>query len=106
MRKYALYQGDKFIMTGTTAEIAEAQNIKKETVAYYRTNKYKERLKLIKSNNSKIVIPLENLEDGEVRLTRGICFADRGPSCKILIRKDCNNCKFFKTQEEYEEEGV
>lgn len=30
------------------------------------------------------------------------CFADLGGRCKALIKKDCDNCNFYKTQERFE----
>lgn len=31
------------------------------------------------------------------------CFADRDDWCSILLTKDCQNCKFFKTEAEFKE---
>lgn len=30
-----------------------------------------------------------------------ICVFDKGKQCSILTRKECVNCSFFKTEEEY-----
>ncbi|OLS02908.1 hypothetical protein [Tissierella creatinophila] len=31
------------------------------------------------------------------------CFAEYGEECKILMEKDCYECSFYKTKEQYEE---
>lgn len=36
-----------------------------------------------------------------------MCFADKGVSkCSVLTSKDCNNCRFYKTVEQYIEDRL
>lgn len=42
-REFAVYRGDKFIMTGTKQEIAKTLNITIGTVNFYLSNAYEKR---------------------------------------------------------------
>ena len=65
MTEYALYKGDELLHIGTAEEIAEKQGVKRETVTFYATNSYKERLKKrgILDGNVLIAIKLEDEDD-------------------------------------------
>ena len=43
--EYAMYKGDELLAMGTKEEICEQLGIKRQTLDYYRTNAYKERVK-------------------------------------------------------------
>ncbi|EOU1489373.1 hypothetical protein VOH95_002629 [Clostridium perfringens] len=61
MKVYALYKGEKLLSMGTIFQIAQDLNVQVRTVKYYGTDAYKRKLaKRKKSNNSKILIELED----------------------------------------------
>ncbi|EPZ9216517.1 hypothetical protein JVI29_002911 [Clostridium perfringens] len=61
MKVYALYKGEKLLSMGTIFQIAQELNVQVRTVKYYGTDAYKRKLaKRKKSNNSKILIELED----------------------------------------------
>ena len=45
VKEYALYKGENILSIGTIAEIAKELGVKKETIAYYKTPAYKNKLK-------------------------------------------------------------
>lgn len=45
MKEYALYKGDDILAIGTIAEIAKELGVKKNTIAYYKTQAYQNRLR-------------------------------------------------------------
>ena len=53
---YALYKGDTFLDLGTVPELARYLKVKKETIRFYNSKRYKQRKD---SNNSYIVIKVE-----------------------------------------------
>ena len=60
MKEYALYKGDNLLCIGTAKEIAKEQNVLVDTVMFYGTPTYKNRVKKRKNNrNSRILIELE-----------------------------------------------
>lgn len=65
MKEYALYKGDELLAIGTIPEIAKELGLKKDTVAYYKTQAYQNRLKRRNALNGNVRI-LISLEDEEV----------------------------------------
>lgn len=65
MREYALYKGDEILSIGTIPEIAKELGVKRDTVAYYKTQAYQNRLKRRNAlnGNVRILIPLD--DEGE-----------------------------------------
>ncbi|MGJ0847463.1 hypothetical protein ACR77J_12300 [Tissierella praeacuta] len=65
MREYAFYKGDEILSIGTIPEIAEKLGVKRDTVAYYKTQAYQNRLKRRNAlnGNVRILIPLD--DEGE-----------------------------------------
>ena len=59
--EYALYKGEDLLEIGTIKEIAKAQNIKVETVKFYKVKSYLKRLKnnSNKGYNAKVLIALD-----------------------------------------------
>lgn len=45
MKEYALYKGDDILAIGTIPEIAKEMGVKRDTIAYYKTQAYQNRLK-------------------------------------------------------------
>lgn len=61
---YALYKGEELLSMGTIFQIAQDLNIKVSTVKYYGTDSYKKKLaKRKRSNNSKKLVNLDDVED-------------------------------------------
>lgn len=61
---YALYKGEELLSMGTIFQIAQDLNVQVRTVKYYGTDAYKRKLaKRKKSNNSKILVNLDDVED-------------------------------------------
>jgi len=58
---YALYHGDVFITCGTINEISKETGLKKSTLYFYTSEKYKKRL--INSNKGMCMIKIEG-DDG------------------------------------------
>jgi len=44
-KEYALYKGENILAIGTIGEIAKEMGVQKETIAYYKTQVYQNRLK-------------------------------------------------------------
>lgn len=44
-REYALYDGETFITCGTIKQICQETGLKKGTLSFYKSQKYRERLK-------------------------------------------------------------
>ena len=44
-REYALYDGGKFIACGTIKQICQETGLKKGTLSFYKSQKYRDRLK-------------------------------------------------------------
>lgn len=65
MKEYALYKGDEILSMGTIHEIAKELGVKRDTIAYYKTQAYQNRLKRRNSlnGNVRILIPLD--DEGE-----------------------------------------
>ena len=60
MKEYALYKGEEILSIGTIKEIATELNVLPETVKYYETNAYKNKLsKRKKSKNTRILVCLD-----------------------------------------------
>lgn len=57
--EYVLYKGEEIITIGTIEEIAKSEKVKKETVKFYGTRSYRNRLKNRKSKKARILIPLD-----------------------------------------------
>lgn len=45
IKEYALYKGEEILAIGTIAYIARVTGVKRETIAYYKTQAYQNRLK-------------------------------------------------------------
>ena len=67
MKEYALYKGDELLAIGTIRGIAKKMGVKRETIAFYKTQAYKNRLKKLRASldNRRILIPID---DGEEEL--------------------------------------
>lgn len=61
-KEYALYKGEKMLAMGTIAYIARITGVKRETVSYYKTQAYINRLKRRNALNGNVRI-LVSLED-------------------------------------------
>lgn len=61
LNEYALYKGEDILSIGTIKDIAKELNVLPETIKYYGTNAYKN--KLAKRRKSKNVRELITLED-------------------------------------------
>jgi hypothetical protein len=59
---YAVYKGETMICTGTKKECAAHMNVLPDTIRYYASPAYSRRVKKRKSNNSIIVVRLEEDE--------------------------------------------
>lgn len=62
MREYALYKGEDLLAIGTIPEIAKEMGVKKETMTYYKTQAYRNRLKRrnAENGNVRILVPLDD----------------------------------------------
>lgn len=60
IKEYALYKGDEFICLGTIKEIAEFEGVREDTIRFYGTRSYKERLEGRNIRNPKILIKIED----------------------------------------------
>ncbi len=60
-KEYALYKGEEILAIGTIPEIAEEMKVKRETIAYYNTRAYQNRIKKRKAQdgNVRVLVPLE-----------------------------------------------
>lgn len=56
MSEYALYKGEELLSIGTIPEIAKELGVKRETVAYYKTKAYSNRLKRRNALNGNVRI--------------------------------------------------
>lgn len=65
MKEYALYKGENILAIGTIPFIARTLKVKRETVKYYGTNAYQNRLKRRNALNGNVRI-LVGLNDDEV----------------------------------------
>ncbi|SCG82685.1 hypothetical protein DW1_1112 [Proteiniborus sp. DW1] len=67
MKEYALYKGDEMLAIGTIPEIAKELGVKRDTIAYYKTQAYQNRLKRRNAvdGNVRLLIPLEDDEEVE-----------------------------------------
>lgn len=65
MREYALYKGEELLSMGTIMEIAKNMGVKRETIAFYKTRAYQNRLKRRNAlnGNVRILVDLEADED-------------------------------------------
>lgn len=59
--EYALYRGETFIACGTIKEISKETGLKKSTLYFYTSEKYKKRL--INSNEGMCMIKIEGDDD-------------------------------------------
>jgi len=59
MKEYALYKGEEILSIGTIKEIAEELNILPDTVRFYKTNTYKNRLSKRKVKNARELVVLD-----------------------------------------------
>lgn len=54
--EFIVYKGERFITMGTTKEIAEFLGVKTQTVAFYRTQAYRDRVAARKNPRNYITI--------------------------------------------------
>ncbi len=68
MKEYALYKGENVIALGTIDEIAKKMGVKKETIAYYKTQAYQNRLRRRNTlnGNVRILVCLDDEEEREL----------------------------------------
>ena len=61
-REYALYKGEDILAIGTIKQIAEKVGVKKETIAYYKTQAYQNKLSRRKAikGNVRMLVCLDN----------------------------------------------
>lgn len=58
-KEYALYKGEDFITVGTIEEIAKTEGVKKETIKFYGTKAYRDRLKNRNTKKARVLILLD-----------------------------------------------
>ena len=59
-KEYALYKGEKLLHIGTIKDIAEAENVQRDTIAFYLTPTYKRRIEKRKNpRNYREVVSLD-----------------------------------------------
>lgn len=65
MKEYALYKGDELLAMGTIEEIAKQIGVKRETIVFYKTPAYKNRLKRRNTpyDNQRFLIPIDDEEE-------------------------------------------
>lgn len=65
MKEYALYKGDDILAIGTINEIANQLGVKRDTIAYYKTQAYQNRLnrRNALNGNVRMLISLEEEEE-------------------------------------------
>lgn len=59
MKEYALYKGEQILAIGTIPYIARVLGVKRETITYYRTNAYQNRLKKRNALNGNVRVLIE-----------------------------------------------
>lgn len=61
MKEYALYKGEDLLVMGTIPHIAKQMEVQIQTITYYRTQAYRNRLKRrnAMNGNVRILIPLD-----------------------------------------------
>lgn len=101
---YALYQGDKYVMSGTKKEIAEAMNTSINNVDYWHTPAYRKKCKNEYSNR-KILITIDNVDNKE-KFDENQCKTCFGYSehcgCRVLTEPiEKKKCPFYKSKEQY-----
>jgi hypothetical protein len=57
MKSYAIYKGDEFLCLGTAKECAKQLNVKIQTIYFWNTKTYHERVK--NSKNARLAIIVE-----------------------------------------------
>ena len=65
MKEYALYKGEEILAMGTIPYIARVMGVQRQTIAFYKTQVYKNRLAKQKttSENARILVSLDGWED-------------------------------------------
>lgn len=64
VKEYALYKGEELLAIGTIPHIARVMGVQRNTMTYYRTQVYKNKLaKRINSTNARILILLDDEEE-------------------------------------------
>lgn len=58
-KEYALYKGENLLHIGTIAEIAEKEEVKKESIKYFMTTTYRKRRKNSKTGNFRSLVCLD-----------------------------------------------
>lgn len=54
MKEYALYKGEELLAIGSIPEIAKELGVQRETISYYKTQAYQNRLKRRKAVNGNV----------------------------------------------------
>lgn len=67
-REYALYKGEEVLAIGTIADIAKETGVKEQTVSYYKTQAYQNRLERRNAlnGNVRILVSLEGEDEEEI----------------------------------------
>lgn len=62
VREYAFYKGENLLALGTICEIAKQMGVQEQTISYYKTQAYQNRLKRRNaiSGNVRILIPIDD----------------------------------------------
>lgn len=62
MKEYALYKGERILAIGTIAYIARVMGVQRQTITYYRTQAYQNKLKRRNAvnGNVRILVPLDD----------------------------------------------
>ncbi|MBS4538197.1 hypothetical protein GOQ27_06965 [Clostridium sp. D2Q-11] len=59
MKEYALYKGEDLLAMGTIPELAKRMGVQKDSMAYYRTKAYQNRLKRRNAMNGNVRMLVE-----------------------------------------------
>lgn len=64
MEEYALYKGEEILAIGTVPYIARVTGVKEQTISFYKTKSYKNRLKKRNAldGNVRVLVSLDNIE--------------------------------------------
>lgn len=64
VKEYALYKGEDILSIGTVREIAEEQGVLIDTIKYYKTQAYQNKIaKRKRTKNTRILVLLQEDED-------------------------------------------
>lgn len=60
MKEYALYKGEEILAIGTIPYIARIMGVQRETIKFYKTQAYQNRLEKRNAKNPRILISLDD----------------------------------------------